>query len=202
MLVTDRGRTASRDLRSCVVRAVAGGVGRLQLREKDLSSQALLRLADGLRDVLPAGLPIAVNGEASVAEKLRLGWHLPAAMGQVDAAERCRWPFTGRSVHSIAEARVARSEGASYVVAGTIFETSSKPGRPGQGTAIITELRDFLHPTPIFAIGGIDADRVAEVLRAGAHGVAVCGAILSAPDPREAARAIVRAIRRVSRHGA
>jgi thiamine-phosphate pyrophosphorylase len=79
----------------------------------------------------------------------------------------------------------ARAAGADYAGFGPIFATSSKHGLPDPlGTEALAAAVGIL---PLIAIGGIDAKRVDAVRAAGAHGVAVIGAIWNAPDPVEAA---------------
>lgn len=87
------------------------------------------------------------------------------------------------------EARRALAEGASYVVVGPVFPTASKPGHPGAGLEALGRLARIVAPVPVLAIGGLTPNRVAPVLAAGAHGVAVRSAILGAPDPARTARA-------------
>ena len=90
----------------------------------------------------------------------------------------------------------AFGEGAAYAILGTLFPTPSKPGHAGRG---IEWLRGSLSPRielPVFAIGGIDVSRAAAARDAGAHGVAVCGAILGAPDPGAATARLLESVGR------
>jgi thiamine-phosphate pyrophosphorylase len=190
MLVTDRRRAGGRDLVHQVTEAVRGGVGLAQVREKDLPDDDLLVLVRGIRDACPDVL-LVVNGRPGVARDAGEGLHLPAAAPAV--GERSTLPLVGRSAHSAEEARVAVREGADYLVLGTIFRTASKPGLPAAGTELVRAVSGLVAPLPVFGIGGIDADNAAEVLAAGAHGVAVCGAILAQADPRSAAARSVEA---------
>jgi thiamine-phosphate pyrophosphorylase len=191
MLVTDRLATHGRDLAEVVEEAVAGGVGLVQVRERDLPEadvEALLRqLLDRLRG---SGARLVVNGRPALARTLGVGLHLPAAA--LPAVPRVA--FTGRSVHDEDEARRAGADGVSYVVAGPIFPTGSKPGHPGAGAALIARLGRVLPSTPIFAIGGLVPERVETVRSSGAHGIAVRSAILGAADPARAARAFAEAL--------
>lgn len=99
----------------------------------------------------------------------------------------------GRSVHSAAAATAAA--GADYLLAGTLFATVSKPGVEPIG---LGGLREIVSATwePVYAIGGIRAERVPEILATGAVGVAVIGAIADADDPERAAARLRRAIDR------
>jgi thiamine-phosphate diphosphorylase len=192
MLVTDRFETRGRDLVDVVESAVAGEVGLVQVRERDLPEaevEALLRrILERLRGT-PARL--VVNGHPALAWALDIGLHLPASAPPLAPP---RPPLCGRAVHDEAEARQALAEAASYVVVGPVFPTASKPGHPGTGLETLARLARLVAPMPVFAIGGLRPERVASVMRAGAHGVAIRGAILGAPHPERAAREFVEAI--------
>lgn len=190
MLVTDRHRTRGRGLVELVAEAVRGGVGIVQVRERDLPDDELRSLILRIQEAVAAGTPIVVNGSARVARTLRLGLHLPAAAAAVERAG----PLWGKSAHDEAEAARAQSEGATYLVLGNICATASKPGQPGRGLALLRRVCRQVHPLPVYAIGGITVSRIPPVIHAGAHGVAVSGAILSDNDPARVAAAMALAL--------
>lgn len=194
MLVTDSRRVAGGGLVSRVVAAVAGGVGIVQFREPELDDVRLRRLIDGVRAEIDAGVRLVVNGRPRLAGEMGLGLHLPAAHPSLSQLQGRTFELLGRSAHDLVEAARAAADRVSYVIVGTIYPTPSKPGHPGSGPALIASIRPRIPELPIYAIGGIDASRVAAPLAAGAHGVAVCGAILNATNAREAARTINAAI--------
>jgi thiamine-phosphate pyrophosphorylase len=186
MLVTDRRETQGRDLVDVVEAAVAGGVGLVQVRERDLPEP---EIADLLRRLLArlegTSAQLLVNGHADLAHALGVGLHLPAAAPPPAEPP----PLYGRAVHDEAEARRALVERVSYVVVGPVFPTGSKPGHPGAGVEMLARLATAAAPTPVYAIGGLTPERVVSVLATDVHGVAVRSAILTAPDPERAARA-------------
>ena len=98
-------------------------------------------------------------------------------------------------MHGEAQARAAMEQGAAYVVAGPVFRTTSKPGHPGSGTLLLERIVGIVAPVPVFAIGGIDAANTPRVIHAGAHGIAVRGALMAAGDPRRVAEALRLALR-------
>ena len=197
MLVSDRSLCP--DLVGAVEAAVTGGVDAVQLREKDMPSEELLPLARRLRQAtegraVPTGRQalLLVNGSLEVALAAEAdGVHLPEDAPPV---ERPRRSFLiGRSVHSLAAARRAEAEGVDYLIAGPVYETRSHPGREPAGLALIEEITRSVR-TPTLAIGGVNAGRVEEVVRAGASGVAVISAILAQRDRQAATTEIRRAL--------
>jgi thiamine-phosphate pyrophosphorylase len=194
MLVSDRRATQERDLVEVVRAAAAGGVKLVQVREKDLDDHALRALLDAMIATLPSSMTWLVNGRPGLAAEYGIGLHLPA-----DRLGEGRPPgvkLVGASVHDEAEAEAALAIGVDYLVAGTIFATRSKPGRPAAGPEWIGRLRLLAGATPIYAIGGVHAGNVAEVVGAGAHGVAVRSALLEAADVRSAAEELNEALSR------
>ena len=196
MLITDRSRLRGRALEIVCSQAVEGGAHAVQLREKDLPTAELYELAATLHAVLRGRALMLVNDRIDVALAIGAdGVHLPerslpGSKARAAAGDSC---IIGRSVHSVEAAVTAEAEGADYLQVGTIFETSSKAGRPAAGLSLINEVRDAVS-IPIIAVGGINADNAADVIAAGADGVAVIGAIMDADDPRQAARDLRRVI--------
>lgn len=192
MLVTDR-RRARRALPELVRAAVAGGVDAVQVREPDLAPAALRALARELREVIGGRAALLINREAALAAELGAGVHLPEAGPDAGDVRRQIGPaaLLGRSVHSAAAA--AGATGVDYLLAGHVFATVSKPGRPPLGldglAAIVAA-----SPVKVLAIGGITVERVAATIAAGAAGIAVIGAISAAADPGRAAGELRAAI--------
>jgi len=103
----------------------------------------------------------------------------------------------GRSAHSADETAVAADEaGVDYFCVGPCWPTPTKPGRPAPGLELVRTVASREPARPWFAIGGIDQDRLAAVLEAGAKRVVVVRAITEAADPRAAAAAFRDRLRR------
>jgi thiamine-phosphate diphosphorylase len=178
-------------------RAAEAGVDAVHLREKDVPAVDLLRLAIELRNSLGKRALLVINDRIDVAQicdagGVQLGERsLPvgAVRGLLGADV-----LIGRSVHDVEGARKAEADGADFVVAGHVYETSSKLGQAGRGPEFIEAIVQACS-LPVIAIGGITPEHVPEVARAGAHGVAVISGILSAPDPAAASRAYANALR-------
>jgi thiamine-phosphate pyrophosphorylase len=187
--VTDRQHTADRPLIEVVHAALDGGVRAVQLREKDLEGGALYQLAAQLRELTARyQARLLINDRVDVALAVEAdGVHLGQTSFPVAVTRRLLGPgkLIGVSTHNPAE--IAAAVGADFVVFGPVYATPSKAayGEP-QG---LTRLRQAIaqSPVPLLAIGGITAERIAEVLATGAHGIAVISALSAALDPaREA----------------
>ena len=195
-LVTDRSLCNGDQLVERVAAAVSGGVDLVQLREKDLPGGELMELARKLRTVTAGKALLVINDRLDVALAAGAdGLHLPEGSISVRDARRVAPAhlLVGRSVHSPDEALLASREEAHYLVLGTIFPTTSKPGTETGGLARIRATASLVE-TPVLAIGGVDSRNVASVVEAGAQGAAVISAILAAPDPEQATRYLKRAL--------
>lgn len=187
--------------------AMHAGLDSVQVRGPGASAREVLEAAQRLLPCASGqGVVVTINDRADVALALLptrratrgglivpVGVHLGARSLPVSLVRRhLPLPFVGVSVHSIDEGTTAVRDGADYVTFGHIYPTPSHPGEPPAGLQRLRELVDAVD-APVFAIGGIDATNVREVLHTGATGVAVISAILKADDPA-AATAELRAI--------
>ena len=195
-LVTDRSAVERGTLVSRVARAVEGGVDMVQLREKDLPGGELLRLAGDLERAIQGKASLVINERIDVAMAAGCqGVQLGEEAVPVDLARRILGPghLIGRSVHSAAGAAAAQSQGADFLVAGTMFASRTHPGAEPAGPVLVRNITQTCD-MPVIGIGGITAGNLGEVLAAGASGVAVITSILASPDPREAAREMKQAL--------
>ena len=199
-LVTDRHQTGGRPLAAVVREALAGGVRAVQLREKDLPVRELLRWAETLRSLThDFGARLFINDQVDICLAVGAdGVHLRADSLPIPVVRKVLGPerLIGRSVHTALEAVEAQRAGADFIVLGPIYDTPSKRamGKPLGLSGIRSSTAQVA--MPIFAIGGIRSDRIQDVLRSGARGVAVITAILRAPDPREAAEDLLRELKK------
>jgi thiamine-phosphate pyrophosphorylase len=100
----------------------------------------------------------------------------------------------GRSTHSVLQARTALRQGADYIGFGPLFPTPTKEGRPGIGLRDIAQVEEEIGSRiPVFCIGGIKRENLAQVLEAGARRVVIVSGLLQAADIAERCRK-VRAI--------
>jgi thiamine-phosphate pyrophosphorylase len=200
--VTDR-RAAPAPLARAVEAAVAAGVDWVQIRERDLEGAALLALAEELAAAARAGaaarggdLTLLVNRRLDVALALPgLGVHLGFDAAPPRAARALLGPaaLLGAATHSADEALAAAHLDLDYVHLAPVFAPRSKAS--GRAPLGLHALRGASRASlPVLAQGGIDAANAAEVVAAGAAGVAVTGAILGADDPGRAAAALRSAL--------
>jgi thiamine-phosphate diphosphorylase len=154
------------------LRAAARGATVLQLRDPAATARALER--EACRVVAEAAVPVVVSGRADLALAAgAAGVHLPERDLPVAGARRLLGPdrLVGRSVHSLEAAVRAESEGADYVIFGSVFVSASHPGQDVAGLAALERVAAAVR-VPVLAIGGVDADRVRACLAAGAAGFA------------------------------
>ena len=197
-LVTDRTQTRGRELLTVVGECLAAGLPAVQVREKDLGAAELALLCRRLRGLtLDARALLIVNDRVDVALAVgadavqRTSTSLPVKDIRALVEARLR---IGASVHSLPEALEAEINGADWLVFGPVYETPSKRayGAP-QGLQKLERVVSAVR-IPVIAIGGITAERVPEVRRAGAHGVAAIAAILAADSPADATRRFLDAL--------
>ncbi|MFG1790268.1 thiamine phosphate synthase [Nocardia sp. NPDC049149] len=200
-LCTDARREKG-DLAKFAEAALAGGVDIIQLRDKGSPGEAkygplearaeLGALAELKAAARRHGALVAVNDRADIA--LAAGADI-LHLGQGDLppwyARRILGPdvVIGRSTHNRAQAGLAAiDEHIDYFCTGPVYATPTKPGRQAAGIELVRSTADA-HPTrPWFAIGGIDLEKLPDVLAAGADRVVVVRAITEANDPQAAAR--------------
>jgi thiamine-phosphate pyrophosphorylase len=202
-LITDRMQTAGRTLPAVVAEALRGGLRAVQLREKDLAAGQLFDLAAELRLLTREyGAKLLINDRIDVAlavaaDGVQLGKAgLPLAEARrILGSER----LIGYSAHSADEALQAQLEGADFITLGPVYQTPSKEryGEP-PGLSVLAAAARLL-TIPVFALGGVKQASVAEVLSAGARGVALISAIMAAPNPADETESLLRAIRHHAR---
>jgi thiamine-phosphate pyrophosphorylase len=184
---------ASRHPAAALATAVlSAGARTVQLRAKRLATGELVATARSLKAIADeVGAGLIINDRADVARLVgAAGVHLGQEDLSPEAARRLLGPdgIIGLSTHNLAELDAALATGVlDYVAFGPIYPTASKEKPdPVQGLGRLVEARR-LCPLPLVAIGGITAERTADVLAAGADAVAVIAAICTADDPRAAA---------------
>jgi thiamine-phosphate pyrophosphorylase len=187
---------AAGELVGLVPDLAAAGVDLIQLREKAMEAGDLMRVGQPLVDACTgAGVHFVLNDRADVALALDApGIHLGQNDLPVATARRILGTvIVGRSTHSEGEIdAIAQSDApVDYIAVGPVYETPTKPGRPAVGLDLVRYAARH-SPVPWFAIGGINASNLNDVLEAGARRVVVVRAITEATDPAAAATELRR----------
>jgi thiamine-phosphate pyrophosphorylase len=178
--------------------AIAGGADTIQLRDKLLGDDELTEVARGALVVCRrAGVPLIVNDRVEVAVRaVADGVHLGRDDTPIAEARERLGPdaIIGGSAGAPEEIAQAAASGADYVGFGHIYPTTTKQ-KPGAPVGLET-LRGACEAAeiPVIAIGGITAANAGDVMRAGAWGLAVVGAVCAADSPERAARQLARAL--------
>jgi len=190
-LVTDSALCGARGILAVVDAAVRGGVSCVQLREKSLATRAFVERARALRAWLgPLGVPLLINDRVDVALACGAdGVHVGQNdMAPEDVRRLMPGGLIGLSVESLAQLAGAERAPVDYYGISPVFATRSKhDAAPALGLDGLRAIRAGTR-RPLVAIGGIDAGNAAQVMAAGADGLAVVSALCSSADPEAAAR--------------
>lgn len=192
-LITDRHQVpAGHTLFSVIEAALRGGVKAVQLREKDLSTDKLLPLAQELRTLTRQhGARLLINDHVDLALAVEAdGVHLGGHSRPTETVRRQVGTemLIGVSTHSKDEILTACEQGADFVTFGPVYATPSKVayGAPQGLNALADACRNSI--LPVFALGGITSERAAEVRTSGAHGIALISAIIASASPELAVK--------------
>ena len=199
-LVTGEALSAGRSTVEIVEAAIAGGVDVVQLRDKDRTVRERYETGRKLRELTrEAGIPLVVNDRIDLAKAIDAdGVHLgdddlPISVAREQLGADA---IAGRSVSTVAGAEEAAAAGADYFGVGAVYGTTSKDTDPESSEIGLGRVRAIADAVdvPFVGIGGITPENAADVVRAGADGVAVISAITAADDPAAATRALNEAV--------
>ena len=199
-LITDRKLPHGRDLCAVVEQALDGGVRAIQLREKDLSGKQLCELAGKMSLIcqrynaqlfINERIDVALAVDAAGVQLGKTSIPIKSARGLLGVGKTI-----GYSAHTLEEATVAAQNGADFLLFGPVYFTPSKAiyGAP-QGLTALRKIVDKI-AVPVYAIGGVTAERLAATISTGVRGVALISAIMSAENPTAAARTILAKLAR------
>ena len=198
-LVTDRSLSCGRSTIEVVAEAVTGGVSCVQLREKKLPIREMIAEARRLVALLrPLNIPLIINDRVDVALAAGAdGVHLGQSDMPIGDARKILGSgrVIGISAESVEDAVVAERQGADYIGISPVFGTLTKTDiAEPLGLAGVREIRKRV-AVPLVGIGGISTANAADVMMAGADGVAVVSAIVAASCPAKSARELLVEVR-------
>jgi thiamine-phosphate pyrophosphorylase len=188
------------DIISLAQKCAAGGADCVQLRAKNINDDSLFAVAvEFVKACKTAGVLNIINDRVDVAVAAGAdGVHLGQNDLPVEQVRRLQLTplIIGKSTHSPEQLHAACGEYPTYVSLGPVFPTITKPTAESVGLDYVRQATKQLADTGIanVAIGGINADNVKEVLKAGANAIAVCSAITQAKDPTSACRTLKKKI--------
>lgn len=171
----------------------AAGIRGFRIRDKDLTTRALIALTRTVRAAVGSAL-VSVDDRVDVALATGAdGVHLGTDdLPPLDARLMAPRLLIGATCRTPGAVATARAAGADYATFGPVFTAASNTGlRAPLGLAAVTEAARLL---PLVAVGGLNPSRAAEVRTAGAHGVTVGGSIWRQPDPVQAAKELAAAV--------
>lgn len=193
-LVTDKALSRGRSLKDVVVEAVFGGVTSVQVRAKDDSTRDFIEQARSIQPFLAEKkVPLIINDRIDVAQAVGAdGVHLGQSDMPIEMARAIVGHGTviGISAECLEHAIDAEKAGADYIGASAVFATPTKTDiAPPLGLEGLQQICEAV-TIPVVAIGGINVFNSADVIAAGADGIAVVSAIVSADDCRKAAQTL------------
>ncbi len=178
--------------------ALRGGADTIQFRQKTGSTREMIRIAAQMKQLCSDyDVPLIVNDRVDVAIAAEAdGVHLGQDDFPIPLARELlgQEKIIGASASDINEGRKCLEEGADYIGFGPIYPTTSKDDAGAvKGVDTLTQIAEAVS-APIIAIGGICSNRVSEILKAGAHGIAVISSVCCQEDPEQATKALYQVI--------
>lgn len=190
-LITNRKLCSNERFIEVIKEASFNGVGKIILREKDLSFYELEILYNKLMEVINKESLIIINSNMELAIKYgTFGIQLPykafIEYGGKSGIEKEQnyYGEVGVSIHSVEEAMECDRLKADYIIASHIFETKCKEGLKPKGIKFVKEICEKIS-IPVIALGGIKSDNYKEVLQVGASGIAIMSEIMSSNNVKE-----------------
>ena len=202
-LVTDEKMSFDRDISYIVEQAVEGGVTMVQLREKELNTREFIKQSLNLKKLLSKyDVPLIINDRVDIALAVEAdGVHVGQSDMQYEYVKRLipKKMMLGLSVETLDQAVEAEKYDLDYLSVSPVFFTPTKTNLYREwGIEGLRKLRSITKHK-LIAIGGINSSNVAEVIRAGADGVAVVSAICAAEDPKATSKELKSIIEKIKK---
>jgi len=188
-LVTDEKACLEKDFYSCIEEAIKGGVGIVQLREKNISTKDFYEKALKVKEICKNyGALFIINDRLDIAQAVGAdGVHLGQSDMPIEKARKILKDkfLIGATARNIEEAKRAELLGADYIGSGAIFGTSTKDNAK---KLEMEELKKIVASVkiPVFAIGGININNVGSLKNIGLQGICAVSGILSEKNCKKA----------------
>ena len=178
--------------------AIQGGADTVQFRQKQGTTRELVAIAQAMQSICEQHkVPLIVNDRADIALAVgSTGVHFGQDDMPVSIGRRILPPETviGASARTEEKILEAITEGADYIGFGPIYGTTSKPdAETAKGLERLRRMCDIA-ACPVIAIGGISVETAGDVIRAGAHGIAVISAVCAHSEPHIATQRLLSEI--------
>ncbi len=198
--ITDSTGFSEEEFLQRIESALEGGVTLIQLREKNRTTREYIELAGKVHDITKRyNVPLIIDDRVDVMLAAGAeGVHVGAEDMPVKTARKLigREKILGATTKTVEAAKKAYEEGADYLGVGAIFPTTTKVKTVLTKTETLAEICEAV-PIPANAIGGLNPDNL-EVLRGcKIAGVCAVSAIMKADSPKEAAKAMKQAFRKI-----
>ena len=180
--------------------AIAGGADAIQFRQKNGSTRQHIEMLKLVKSVCTINrIPLIVNDHADVAMAMEVdGVHFGQDDMPISLAKQILPPdmIVGASARTEGKILDAIVSGADYIGFGPVFQTSSKvDAEEAKGLDKLKHICQVA-TCPVIAIGGITKETTYEVIKCGAHGIAVISAVCASPDPQQATQSLLAEIQR------
>ncbi|ALQ39234.1 thiamine-phosphate synthase [Fusobacterium hwasookii ChDC F174] len=188
-LVTDEKACLEKDFYSCIEEAIKGGVGIVQLREKNISTKDFYEKALKVKEICKNyGALFIINDRLDIAQAVGAdGVHLGQSDMPIEEARKILKDkfLIGATARNVEESKKAELLGADYIGSGAIFGTSTKDNAK---KLEMEELKKIVASVkiPVFAIGGININNVGSLKNIGLQGICAVSGILSEKNCKKA----------------
>lgn len=188
--ITDRGFVGQRSLYEQIEEALKGGVTIIQLREKNLDTQAFIDEAVKVKSLCRRyNVPLIINDRVDVALKSGAdGVHVGIEDMPVEEIRKSVPDgfIIGATAKTVEQAKNAENSGADYLGVGAVFPSPTKKNAIRITKDQLKEISSSVS-IPCVAIGGINLENVSELSGGGMDGIAVVSAVFAADDIKKAA---------------
>lgn len=196
-VVTDRSLMKSKSVEECVEKAILGGAGVIQLREKDITSRQFYETALKVKAICDRlGAVFVINDRLDIAMAVDAdGVHLGQKDLPVDVARKILGSdkIIGASTATIEEAKEAERLGADYIGVGAMFSTETKKDTRSVSSELLKEICSSIS-IPAVAIGGLKLEKIKALKDTGVSGAAVVSAVVAQEDIKKSAEAMKKEI--------